>query len=73
MTFVLSLFVQEENLENNLQTLATDVAPLYQRLAPDAFQNQVNLREHHGLDTLCSCTALIIVNTANTERKFEQV
>jgi len=34
-------YLQEVRLDHVLQSLATHVAPVYQRVAPDSFRNQV--------------------------------
>ncbi|GFO02361.1 methylcytosine dioxygenase tet2 [Plakobranchus ocellatus] len=47
--FKLKDLAQEEELEEQLQNLATDIAPLYSMLAPDAFRNQTRF-EHKGSD-----------------------
>lgn len=37
------LILQEKELEDKLQNLATDVSQLYRRMAPESFENQVNI------------------------------
>lgn len=38
-----SMFKQEEELDTMMQTLATDLSTVYEKYAPQAFQNQVIL------------------------------
>lgn len=43
---------QEEVLRKSFQDLATEVAPLYKRLAPQAYQNQVPFSAHMSSTSL---------------------
>lgn len=43
------LLVQEELLRDNFQELATRVAPVYRKLAPQAYSNQVSPAETKGI------------------------
>jgi len=61
MCYCLVWYVQESKLDDCLQSLATNIAPVYQRVAPDSYYNQVScihlmwtylLHVLHRLDTV---------------------
>lgn len=53
-------FLQEEVLRNSFQDLATEVAPLYKQLAPQAYQNQVlKPGPWSAKCNFCSCSLLL--------------
>lgn len=46
---IIHLLSQEQELEERLQTLATNLSPLYKSLAPLSYSNQIKC-EREGLD-----------------------
>ncbi|XP_066907386.1 methylcytosine dioxygenase TET isoform X3 [Halyomorpha halys] len=43
--FRLSVRSEEQDIEDKMQKLATDLGPLYEKMAPDSFQNQIEFEK----------------------------